>query len=185
MKIRNLYTNYQIGQQHVGTIRSCRHWLRLIDFPKFIDFVTFMSMEAEITCNPVTSFSALRASDPTSENRNLTDSKRNGANVFHIQTATENKENYKNEQKPSKGNFKMCFFCKDSKHKIHNCPKFVAKSLDETRKYVKDNKLCYGCMKPGHSAKDCRHRLSCDTCRGRWKHDENYTKKVNSAPVSN
>ncbi len=43
-------------------------------------------------------------------------------------------------------------------------------------------------MKPGHSAKDCCQRLSCDTCRGRHPtclHDENYTKKVNSAPLSN
>ncbi len=88
-----------------------------------------MSMEAEITCNPVTSFSALRASDPTLEKRNLKDNKTNRANIFHIQTATENKQNDENEQKPSKGNSKMCFFCKDSKHKIHNCSKFVAKSL--------------------------------------------------------
>ncbi len=36
------------------------------DFPKFIDFVT-MSIEAKITCNPVTSFSALCVSDPTSK----------------------------------------------------------------------------------------------------------------------
>lgn len=158
------------------------------DFPKFIDFVTFMSMEAEVTCNPITSFSALRASDPTSEKQNLKDSKRNRANVFHTQTATENKQNDKNEQKPTKGNYNMCLFCKDSKHKIHSCFKFVAKPLEEKRKYVKENKLCYGCMRPGHSAKDCRHRLSCDTCRGRHPtclHDENYTKKVNSATPSN
>ncbi|KAL0151519.1 hypothetical protein M9458_053171 [Cirrhinus mrigala] len=147
-----------------------------------------MSMEAEITCNPVTSFSALRASDPTSEKQNLKDSRRNRANVFHVQTATKNNQNEENEQQPTKGNFKMCFFCKDSKHKIHNCPKFVAKSLEEKRKYVKENELCYGCMKPSHSAKDCRYRLSCNTCRCRHPtclHDENYTKKVKSGPISN
>lgn len=107
------------------------------DFPKLIDFVTFLSMEAEIACNPVTSFSALRASDPTLEKWNLKDSKSNRANVFHIQTAMENKQNDNNKQKPNKGNFKMCLFCKDIKHMIHNCIKFVAKSLEEKRKYVK------------------------------------------------
>lgn len=158
------------------------------DFPKFKDFVTFMSMEAEIACNPVTSFSALHASDPTSEKRVLKDSKRNKANVFHIQADIENKQNDENEQRHSKANVKMCFFCKDSKHKIYSCPKFAAKSLEEKRKYVKENKLCYGCMKPGHSVKECRHRLSCDTCGGRHPsclHDENYTRKVNCTPVSN
>lgn len=43
-------------------------------------------------------------------------------------------------------------------------------------------------MKLGHSAKDCRHCLSCDTCSGTHPtclHDENYRKNVNSALVSN
>ncbi|XP_065115485.1 uncharacterized protein [Paramisgurnus dabryanus] len=158
------------------------------DFPKFIDFVTFMSMEAEITCNPVTSFSALRASDHISEKWNHKDSKRNKANVFHIRTATEDKQNDENEQSPVKGNYITCLFCKDRKHKIHSCSKFLATSLEEKRKYVKENKLCYGCMKPGHAAKDCRHRLSCDSCKGRHPtclHDENYTKKFIPARVSN
>ncbi|GAA6067422.1 uncharacterized protein LOC113067232, partial [Tachysurus ichikawai] len=158
------------------------------DFSKFVDFVTFMSMEAEISCNPVTSFSAFHASDPTSEKRNPKDSKRNKANVFHVHIATENNQNDKKEQRSTKGNSKVCLFCKDSKHTIYNCPKFTAKSLEEKRKYVRDNKLCYGCMKPGHSARDCRNRLSCDLCRCRHPaclHDENYTRKVNSAPVSN
>lgn len=42
---------------------------------------------------------------------------------------------------------------------------------------MKDNKLCYGCMKPGHSAKECRHRHTCDVCKGRHPtclHDENF-----------
>lgn len=52
------------------------------DFPKFMDFVTFMSMEAEINYNPVTSFSALRASDPTLEKLNFKGSRRNRAFTF-------------------------------------------------------------------------------------------------------
>ncbi|GAA6081881.1 uncharacterized protein LOC113067232, partial [Tachysurus ichikawai] len=106
-----------------------------------------MSMEAEISCNPVTSFSALRASDPASVKRNPMDSKRNKANVFHVQIATENNQNDEKEQRSTKGNPKVCLFCKESKHKIYNCPKFTAKSLEDKRQYVRDNKLCYGCMK--------------------------------------
>ncbi|XP_034454823.1 uncharacterized protein LOC117769793 [Hippoglossus hippoglossus] len=42
-----------------------------------------------------------------------------------------------------------------------------------------EKRLCYGCLKPGHSAKDCRHRHLCDTCKGRHPtclHDDNHTK---------
>lgn len=81
-----------------------------------------MSMEAEIACNPVTSYSALHASDPTSEKRIFKDSKRNRANVFHIQADIENKQNDENKQRHTKANFKICLFCRDSKHNIYSCP---------------------------------------------------------------
>ncbi|KAL0163339.1 hypothetical protein M9458_042735, partial [Cirrhinus mrigala] len=45
------------------------------------------------------------------------------------------------------------------------------------KKHVKDNRLCYGCLKQGHSAKDCKRRLTCDTCTKRHPtclHDETY-----------
>ncbi|KAL0147545.1 hypothetical protein M9458_057146, partial [Cirrhinus mrigala] len=51
-------------------------------------------------------------------------------------------------------------------------------SIKENRKkHVKDNRLCYGCLKQGHSAKDCKRRLTCDTCTKRHPtclHDETY-----------
>lgn len=52
--------------------------------------------------------------------------------------------------------------------------------LFERRNFVKEKKLCYGCLKPGHSAKDCRHRHFCDTCKGKHPtalHDDNYRKE--------
>lgn len=62
------------------------------------------------------------------------------------------------------------------------------KSLEDRRKHVKDNKLCYGCMKPGHSEKECRHRHTCDVCEGRHPtciHDENFRgRESRERPVS-
>ncbi|XP_030581660.1 uncharacterized protein LOC115777804 [Archocentrus centrarchus] len=55
----------------------------------------------------------------------------------------------------------------------------MKRSLAEKRTYVKDNKLCYGCLKQGHSARDCRRRLTCDTCLKRHPtclHDDGYIK---------
>lgn len=45
---------------------------------------------------------------------------------------------------------------------------------------MKDNKLCYGCVKPGHGAKECHHRHICDLCQGKHRtclHDENYRRR--------
>lgn len=39
--------------------------------------------------------------------------------------------------------------------------------------------MCYGCLKPGHSAKECRSRNTCELCQRRHPtclHDENYRK---------
>ena len=63
----------------------------------------------------------------------------------------------------------------------------MEKSLEEKRAYVKENRLCYGCLKQGHSAKECRRRLKCDTCSRKHPtclHDDNFTKgerQVNTA----
>lgn len=72
----------------------------------------------------------------------------------------------------------LCNLCKDN-HQLHNCSEFMRWSLDDRRLYVKDFWLCYGCLKPGHSAKECHHRHTCDLCKGRHPtclHDDNYRK---------
>lgn len=49
---------------------------------------------------------------------------------------------------------------------------------------MKEKRLCFGCLKPDHNAKDCRHRLSCENCKKGHPtclHDDNFI-KVN--PVS-
>ncbi|XP_058481739.1 uncharacterized protein LOC131457006 [Solea solea] len=152
------------------------------EFPNFQDFVGFMLMEAEIACNPITSFQALHSSQPNVDKHYLKERK-SKSSVFHTQTVTEAEtpEQLKTDLKPP------CMFCQDFKHRLHCCPGFKRKSLDERRKYVKEKRLCFGCLKPGHNAKDCRHRHSCDSCKGRHPtllHDDGYT-KTKTIPVPN
>ncbi|KAI4893045.1 hypothetical protein NFI96_006436 [Prochilodus magdalenae] len=143
------------------------------EFPNFQEFVTFVSMEAEVACNPITSFHALRSSEHAPAKRTLRDFKRSKASVFSTQTNTDNERLAKPSDK------QICMFCQDNKHQLNNCSKFTAKSLEECRKFVREKKLCYRCLKPGHSARDCRYRLMCSTCKGRHPtclHDSNYVK---------
>ncbi|XP_039546986.1 uncharacterized protein LOC120492801 [Pimephales promelas] len=150
------------------------------EFPPFHDFAKFMSLEAEVACNPVTSFYALHASEANKDKQNLKVSK-NKANVFHTKIITQNED-----PKHTGKVFKPCLFCRSSEHQIHDCSKFSARSLEERRQFVKDSKLCYGCLKLSHSARDCRSRHNCVICKGRHPtclHDDSFIRRVKFSPA--
>ena len=148
------------------------------DFPSFKDFAKFMSMEAETACNPVTSFLALHSAESCQDKWSTRVSKRNKASAFNTQTVVES-----NKQTTTKEKVKTpCMLCQDNSHQLCKCPNFMKRKLEYRRTYVKDNRLCYGCLKPGHSAKECRHRHTCDSCKGRHPtclHDDGYGKGEN------
>lgn len=124
------------------------------EFPTFEDFANFVSVEAEIACNPVTSLHALHSSNSFQDKRNTKEVKGSKANVFNTQTAINSVKSVS-----SSGKSRIpCMWCKDDKHQLPKCPDFMEKSLEDWRKHVMDNKLCYRCVKPGHTAKICRHR---------------------------
>lgn len=151
------------------------------DFPDFKAFAAFVSLEAEIGCNPVTSSYAL--SLVSAEKRNSRESKGNKVNVLNTQTdmGHDRQRSIKKNTKPP------CVFCQDPKHQLYDCSKLMAKTLVERREYVKENNICYGCLKIGHRVRDCRHRLFCNTCKGKHPtcfHDDNYIKGERSVPVT-
>lgn len=148
------------------------------EFPSFHDFVNFMTTEAEIMCNPITSLHALHSCESPYERRMSKETKRSKAIVFKTQTSVNN-----DTQSTVKGKFTVtktqCMLCQDDSHQLHKCLKFMEKSLKDRRAYVKDNKLCYGCLKSSHHAKECRRRHTCDVCKLRHPtclHDYNYDK---------
>lgn len=36
--------------------------------------------------------------------------------------------------------------------------------VENTKKYAKENNLCFGCLNAGHISKHCERRLKCRTC---------------------
>ncbi|KAI7790016.1 hypothetical protein IRJ41_001589 [Triplophysa rosa] len=124
------------------------------------DFAKFVSIEAQIACNPITSLHALHSSSSSYIKRSTNETKGSKVSVFSTQTNsnTENLRSNNGKEKPP------CMWCKDDKHQLSKCTNFK-------------ERLCYGCVKPGHSAKNCRHRHTCELCKGRHPtclHDENY-----------
>ncbi|XP_077393414.1 uncharacterized protein LOC144030741 [Festucalex cinctus] len=151
------------------------------EFPSFKDFAMFVSTEAEIACNPITSLYALHSSDNT-EKKGSRDTKRNKASVLTTHTVMDviSPSSNQRDLKPP------CMLCQDTMHQLHACPKFTEMSLLERRNYIKEKRLCYGCLKSGHAAKECRHRHFCDNCKGKHPtvlHDYNYDKERSSSEM--
>lgn len=44
------------------------------------------------------------------------------------------------------------------------CPQLKGKLHKEKIGFLKENGICFGCLKPGHMSKDCDRRLSCKVC---------------------
>ena len=57
-----------------------------------------------------------------------------------------------------------CVFCKKNGHTLLKCRKFMKEEVQERTTFVKENKLCFGCLKPGHHSKKCSSRSECDVC---------------------
>lgn len=149
------------------------------EYPTFKEFVAFVSTESEIACNPVTSFHILRAAEPVTEKINLKETKRNRVRVFPTQSNTESRKVIKPVHKM------LCVLCQEDNHQLDSCCSFLSKPLEERRKYVQEKRLCYGCLKPGHSAKECRCRLTCNVCKRRHPtslHDDNFVKMIRILP---
>ncbi|KAL7874934.1 hypothetical protein SRHO_G00059040 [Serrasalmus rhombeus] len=129
------------------------------DFPSFHTFVEFVSREAKIACNPMTSLHALKSGDAErakpSKVRNV------GAKV--LASASEEKPDVEGQR----GNAKGCMFCEKTNHGIQTCRKLIEKPIKERVKYVQTKNLCFACLRPGHHSKSCEKRSVCNVCTGR------------------
>ncbi|XP_028261477.1 uncharacterized protein LOC114435739 [Parambassis ranga] len=147
-------------------------------FPTFNLFVDFVTREAKIACNPVTSLHALKSGD--GEKMKTLKIRSVGAKVL-----TSNSE--------EASDTKSCIFCERSTHSLHTCRKFMERSVAERVKFVQNKKLCFGCLKAGHHSKNCAQRNICDVCKGkhptclhedRTKEDKRETQRDNEKKES-
>lgn len=120
-------------------------------FPTFSQFVEFLSREAKIACNPVTSLQSLKQCEPNkSDKPKLTKQKEIG--VKTLMTTSQEKIQL------------VCVFCKKPKHSLHKCRSFLEKAVSDRVSFIKSERLCFGCLKPGHHSKSCTNRNICERC---------------------
>ncbi|XP_060760080.1 uncharacterized protein LOC132870456 [Neoarius graeffei] len=126
-------------------------------FPNFSYFVTFLSMEASIACNPVTSYHALWASEPEKSKTKSQGSVASRTQTFDAKSFSTNIND----------NWVTCIFCKETAHSLQKCHKFLEQPVTERVKFVQHEHLCFGCLNPGHQSRSCKRRLICDYCSRR------------------
>ena len=85
------------------------------------------------------------------------------------------------------GKKKECAKCKKDDHHISTCESFSKASLTERTNFVRDNKLCFNCLNPGHQIVYCRNSKRCATCKKKHHillHDDNYQKRESPATTT-
>ena len=152
-------------------------------YPSFDTFVDFVVDEARIACNPVSSLNALNEK-PTRE------PKRRQASVMATNTdPTSNRKSLQNKGKTEKEKegIKKCPLCDSDTHYLPKCSSFAQKSLQERRKFVQEQKRCYGCLRVSHNSKSCQNKHTCQICKGKHPtclHDNNFQSKTVSESAS-
>ena len=127
----------------------CRtRWARLVaenktkflNYPKFEKFVEFVKIESEIANDPITCASS--SNQPHGQHHSLKSKVTNSASTKGSQS---------------------CLDCGGS-HSLQKCDKFIGKTYDDRVAFIRENRICFGCLSQGHVSKFCRNRLKCDTC---------------------
>lgn len=159
-----------------------RRWCRIVveeldksgDYPSFVHFTEFMQREAQIACNSIAS--PLLMNIKTTDERYPKKAKALTTSSQIKKPTSETLENSK--PKPP------CLFCRDETHGVAKCPTFVAKAPDEKKAFIHENHLCFGCLRKGHTTKECKRRHTCSTCGRRHPtslHIERNTRPVETA----
>ena len=129
-------------------------------YPPFSTFVNFVVEEAQVACNPISSLYAVKGlSRSFSESvRPAVNSREEGRGKVHVLATKGVPDSGLVTDRPS------CLFCHKVGHSVVSCFAFASKNAEEKKKFVRDNRLCFGCLKIGHISKECRSRQTCDKC---------------------
>ena len=54
----------------------------------------------------------------------------------------------------------QCTFCTKTDHQLDARSKFKTETLERRLQFVKENKLCFGCLSKGHMSSDFQKKLT-------------------------
>ena len=126
--------------------------------PSFENVVEFVEKEVEVATDPVFGAAEMAASQSGSKQPYLNKTeevmKRKKPKIYVTKTSS---EAAKKEHCPS---------CKTN-HDPEACQDMLKRGIKERLELIKKSGLCFGCLKPGHSSRQCSKRKTCIKCGGR------------------
>lgn len=129
----------------------------------FVDFVNFIEKQVKIVSDPL--FGNINDVPPASHTKlsiQVKQKRKSGTfatSINAIKDGHKEKENvtaYSNQLK--------CLFCYLTNHTLEKCFQFRKKTQQDKIHFLKEKGVCFGCLKYGHTSKDCRNRLDCEVC---------------------
>ena len=82
---------------------------------------------------------------------------------------------------------RKCYYCQGP-HMLHDCPILVQKNMAERTNFIRERRLCFGCLGTGHVVSQCRRRSYCRICKKKHVtvlHDADLQAAVNQAREEN
>ena len=155
------------------------------EFPSFEEFTNFIGEEAKKACNPSSSYTAIygKSKEPLAHEKSfrkpmqrtvlMTKHDNNNNESMKSEKATKNKKVEKSQ---------ICVYCKE-KHNVDSCKEFMSLDVKKRNQFCVKNKVCTGCLKPGHTYYDCFYADICEVCRRYHPtilHDEELRKKADA-----
>ena len=133
-------------------------------FPPFAIFANFVSEEAKISCDPVTSLQSLHSNDSPSKGARHNGNSKGGSRTLGRSFLSESSQQEKSDSTNTTNLYlDTCQLC-GSSHNLDVCTQFLTKSLSDRKSFIKGKKLCFACLGPDHISKYCKHRLKCSIC---------------------
>ena len=134
-------------------------------------------------CNPISSCSAVKEAEALNgmQGKHRQKDMREKKTIFLSNQGTEASPRSKKTSKQQV----TCTFCTKTGHQLDLCMKFLEQSTENRLSFVKENKLCFGCLRKGHISSECRRRLVCSTCSKKHPtclHEERDTSKEEDEP---
>ena len=141
-------------------------------YPGFSEFCKFIRIQSDIVNDPIT---CIRSSAQGSGNRNRSNNFQSKSSPDfrphgqgHSSQTFANRPRYSNavtvpQHFDQAARSPSCFYCTQP-HVLSNCKSFTSLPLNDRREFCKTQRLCFGCLRHGHSNRDCRNRMRCETC---------------------
>lgn len=140
---------------------------------KFTDLVAFMDRQAKIVTDPLFGDLLSPATERKERKTSLMERKSKKEGIKRSSFATkivkprEEHNKLKTDKALSSVAFtKPCLFCKQN-HTLVECNDIAEKPHKVKLEFIRKAGLCFGCLGKGHISKDCKRKMTCQTCSER------------------